>query len=153
MILKLPINFDLENRYLSAEEIKALNEWCARLAQLQLLGATLEPHTEDVYGNGKRVSQTLGAVPVPFEEPPAVKCPNCGNDEIRKFVYAVYERRTRALFGFSKKGEVGVRDDSEWDDISPYDVNEAARPLAGAWLKCGSCAHEQPIPANLNFDF
>jgi hypothetical protein len=142
MILKLPIQKD--RHYLTASEIRELNEWCARLAQLQLLGATLEDHTETVTTkHGETRKQTLDEVPEPFVEPPVVKCEKCGNDEIRKFGLVYYERQYRALRGFNKKGDVGVRDDPDYNDISRNDPIEAVRPFAGEWLKCDHCQHEQ----------
>lgn len=122
-------------RYLSAAEVKQHNEWCARLAQLALLGVTIDD---------SRNEPPLE----PFAEPPAVKCPNCGNDEIRKFSVVYYQRHYASAWGFNREGEIAVHSDgSEWGEITRKD----AEHLAGNWLACHDCDHEQKAPTPIEW--
>lgn len=145
MILKIPT---ANKKYLTADEIRTHNEWCARLAQLVLAGAVLENHTQKVVKDPRR-SHTemevamIDEVPEPYAEPPDVRCQKCSNNQIDKFNIVYYERRYRPIRGFTQKGEVRVSDDSDSDSIGSNDSIEAARALAGEWLECGGCGHEQ----------
>lgn len=154
MILRLPIP-TRNPKFLTADEIKANNEWCARLAQLQLLGAMLEPETEPTttQKTGVSVKHTLDAVPTPFAEPPVVKCEQCGNGDIKKFSHVVYEYRARSLLGFNREGEISVADDSVSTDVSHNDNRPEAAALAGEWLVCHACEHEQRPSDDVRFDW
>lgn len=153
MILKLPI--PTKSRHLSETEIKTLNEWCARLAQLQLLGATLENEVEVVAGRngGTKITTPKDEVPEPFAEHPVIKCVECGNAEIRKFTMVYYARHTRPVLGFNKDGEIGVGDDGDWDTVNENSKRKDASPLAGNWLCCHDCGHEMPETNKMVFDW
>lgn len=153
MILRLPI--PANEKYLTAEEIKTRNEWCARLAQLQLLGATLENEVEVVAGRngGTKITTPKDEVPAPFAEHPTIKCSECGNAEIRKFSLIYYARHVRPLLGFNKAGEIGVGDDQDWDIVSRNDKREESKLLAGNWLCCHDCGHEMPEADEAKFDW
>lgn len=141
MLLTIPVP---KTEYLSADEIHGYNEWCARLAQLQLLGAQIEDHTEQVTSR-VATSRIIDAVPTPFAEPPKVKCPNCGNTEIKKFSVAYYQRHYNPVMGFNRKGEIAVGDSGDWGTITRKDLKH----LDGYFLACHLCDHEHEAPAGI----
>lgn len=153
MILRLPIPQNA--KYLNADEIRQVNEWCARLAQLQLLGAMMEPEVEPVttQKTGVGLKKTLDPVPTPFAEPPAIKCPQCGNDDIKKFSLVYYAYHLKPVLGFNKDGEIGVGDDGDWNAVSSNDPREDVRRLAGNWLHCFGCQHEMRGTEEMKFDW
>lgn len=143
MILTIPTS---GKKYLTPEEIREHNEWCARLAQLTLLGAKLDAQTETKVFDARRPSEktavTIDEVPEPFAEHPEVKCGGCGNTDLKRFSLVYYERRFRPIRGFDKTGHLVASDDVDSDGIGMNDPVVAARALAGDWLSCHECGCE-----------